>query len=642
MSRQEILTTKLMPPRLPRYALPRPRVDALLRTALDQRVTLLQASTGYGKSTALAQIAEWNVPLFWYTVSEGDADPYLFLAHLIAAFRRGLPALSDAPLALLQDAGDTRVALDALLNALANAITSPALFVVDDYHLAASPEVDALMNHLLAFLPRDVHVIVATRYADRPQWERLASWRARGQASDIKRDALAFTRDEIAALFREQYACELTDAQVDALAEKTEGWSIALQLVWQEIRAHPQTDIAALFARGTESLDTLFAYLARDVFAQQAPDAQTFLLQTAVLRELDAAACEAVCPEMDARAMLAHLHARDLFVVALGDSHYRYHNLFHDFLRAHAQREQSDAVLARHRAAAAFYRRAENWDETMYHLLRARAFDDAASVIEHIAETLLRTGRLETLAAWLDAMPADIVAARPPLMFHLGDLARLRSRFDDALAWYAQAERVWRSANDTQGIARALRGRALVYLDTVRPAQAEDLLQEALRLTDGMDDRIAHARLLQLLAENKLNMGKAPEAEQLRWQARAVYEEGPSEDALSVRVKLRTGRLAEARAILESWANAERGQVHAPRAARETFLPPPRSRPRKRASRLARSCIRRSSPRSAICGSRTRGNSAAIGTRRYAITRKASRLATSSRCAAFAPKRCGA
>ena len=62
-------------------------------------------------------------------------------------------------------------------------------------------------------------------------------------------------------------------------------------------------------------------------------------------------------------------------------------------------------------------------------------------------------------------------------------------------------------------MSRALRGQALIYLDTVRPAQAESLLEEALRLTDGAADREARARLLELLAENKLNMGQPAEAE---------------------------------------------------------------------------------------------------------------------------------
>lgn len=572
MPHREILATKLIPPRPPRHALARPRLDALLRESLEHRVTIVQASTGYGKSTALALIADWQAPLFWYTASEGDSDAYQFLAHLIAAFRAGLPALSDAPLALLQDAGTAQIAVDALLNALTDALATPALIVIDDYHLAASPDVDALMDHFLAFLPRDLHVIVATRYADRPTWEHFASWHARGQVWEIKRDALAFTRDEIAALFHDKYAFDLSARDIALLEEKTEGWPIALQLVWQEIRANPKTEVAALFARGTDSLETLFAYLARDVLAQQSRETQEFLLKTAVLRELDAAACGAVCATADARALLAHLHARDLFVVALGDEHFRYHHLFHDFLRAQARRENPATVVERHHVAGEFYQRAENFEEAIYHFLQARAFNDAARVIEQIGESILRAGRLETLAAWIDAIPPDQVAAHPLLMFYLGDLARLRSRYDDALAWYAQAEHAWRASNDTHGVARALRGQALVYLDTVRPAQAEKYLQETLRLSDGLDDRIARARVLELLAENKLNAGKPEEAKQLRAQARAVYEEGPSEDALSVRVKLRTGQLDQARAILETWARAERGQLHPPRAARETLL----------------------------------------------------------------------
>jgi DNA-binding SARP family transcriptional activator len=80
-----------------------------------------------------------------------------------------------------------------------------------------------------------------------------------------------------------------------------------------------------------------------------------------------------------------------------------------------------------------------------------------------------------------------------------------------------------------------------------------------------------------LLAENKLNLGKPAEAERLRAEARALREEGPGEDALSVRVKVRTGRFDEAQRILEAWVeaehrDAERGQMHPPRAHRETVL----------------------------------------------------------------------
>ncbi|HZY42784.1 MAG TPA: hypothetical protein VFF59_12385 [Anaerolineae bacterium] len=67
-----------------------------------------------------------------------------------------------------------------------------------------------------------------------------------------------------------------------------------------------------------------------------------------------------------------------------------------------------------------------------------------------------------------------------------------------------------------------------------------------------MDDRSACARLLELMAENKLNLGKPNAAEVLHRQAQQLRAEGPTEDALSVRVKLRTGQLDEAQRILRT------------------------------------------------------------------------------------------
>lgn len=574
LPRAFVLYTKLTPPQIPRHTLVRPRVNELLRGALEYRLTLVQASTGYGKSTALAQLAAFPEPLFWYSVGEGDSDAQQFLAHLINAFSTHLPHLADTPLALLQERGAIEIAANALLNELAHALTSPARLVLDDYHFASSPDVNALLEHFLTFLPPNLHLILASRYT--PTWDALARWRAQGHVLEIKREELAFTREEVAALFNETYALKVSPREIAVLHERTEGWGIALQLVRQELRVNPNTNMAALFERDgktrTSADETLFAYLARDVLAKQPQDLQAFLLETSVLRELDAAACDAITQQGNSETLLAQLLYRDLFITPISPNHFRYHHLFQDFLREMAARQNADAVRERHLRAAEFFQQYGNDDEALYHALRAQDFETAARIMERVGEETLRAGRLDTFAAWLDALPSEIVAAHPLLIFLLGDLARLKSRFEDALAWYSQAEREYRARRDMRGVARTLRGQALVYLDTVRPAQAEGLLQASLRLTDGLDDRSAHAKLLELLAENKLNMGRAQEAEELRAQAQRLRNAGPSEDTLSVRVKLRTGRLDEARAILEPWAEQERKELHAPRANRETLL----------------------------------------------------------------------
>src|SRR4051812_7620316 len=96
-----LLRTKLSPPQRQRRVLARPALRARLSEALEVRLTVVQAGTGYSKTTALAALDDGGVPLFWYSVGEADADPQRFLASLIEAFRARLPGLSDLPLAAL-------------------------------------------------------------------------------------------------------------------------------------------------------------------------------------------------------------------------------------------------------------------------------------------------------------------------------------------------------------------------------------------------------------------------------------------------------------------------------------------------------------------------------------------------------------
>ena len=580
-----VIRTKLVPPRLHRRLLRRPALAGRLREALDYRLTVVQAGMGYGKSTVLAALADEGVPLVWYSATEEDSDPQRFLSYLVAAFRVALPGLSDAPSARLAEVSreGRREALpqvvDTLVNALADALQQPTLLVVDDYQfIAHAPDIAALAERFLTYLPADLHVVTATRYPISAPW--LDRWRARGEALDIGHDCLAFRPTEVEALFREVYGVQLTPAEVQAVMDKTEGWPIAVQMVWQGLRTGALPTIADLLAPGPTSLSALFTSLAREVLERQPADIAAFLLKTAVLRELTPAACAVVTgrtPQDSAR-LLDQLQELDLFLVRLGERperHARYHHLFHDFLRRQAAGDPE--LPARHRRAAEFFQAQAAPDEAIYHWLEAGAYVEAAQAIEAAGESAIQAGRLDTVTRWIDALPPVQLADHPLLQAYLGDVSRLRSHFDHALAWYTHAETAWRARGDMAGTARALRGQARVFLDQVRPAQAESLLEEALRLTDRADDRQARARLLELLAENKLNMGKPDAAEALRAEARALHEAGPDEDALSVRVKLRTGRLGEVVQILEGWLEterreAERGRGRPPRGHRETVL----------------------------------------------------------------------
>ena len=570
-----VIRTKLTPPRLHQRVLYRPRLTQRLMEALDYRLTIVQAGAGYGKSTALATLVENEYTLAWYHLGAEDADPLVFLLHLLHGFRAALADLSEAPLALLEawerSDGDPpwTAVVDVLVNELAERADGPLLLVLDDFHfLSEAVEPLRILNRLIGRAPPDLHVILSSRHP--PRLPTLITWKVRGEVLEIGQEELAFTPQEIEALFCGQYGLSLTPEEVNRLASETEGWVIALQSVWQGLRSGAVSTLPQALGRLPGPLENLFVYLAQEVLEQQPPDIQEFLLVTAALREMTAPVCDCVRAAHDSDQVLRHLLETGLFVVDLGDGHMRYHHLFHEFL---CHRLAPQAARAAHRQAAACCRQYGEQGEAIYHLLAAKAFEEAASILDHLGQGMIRAGHLDTLAGWIGALLPEVLENHSPLLVYLGDIARLHSRFDEALGWYRQAEERCRVRGDMQGIGQTLRGQARVYLDTVNPSQAEHLLQEALRLSDGQEDRQTRTRLLELLAENRLNLGRPEEAEQFRTRARELREEGPGEAELAVRVLLRTGRLDQARRLLEERAEAERLEpILRPRAHRETLL----------------------------------------------------------------------
>lgn len=579
MSFSRILRTKLIPPPRSARTLARPRIIETLRSAFEYRLTILQAGAGYGKSTALAEFAA-EIPLVWYQVAEEDNDPLVFLLHLLHATREALPALKDLPIAYLESWDGTqgilpwKGILDPFINTLTGQPDKPLLFVFDDAHVVLEGgEVPHILDRFIGRAPANVHTLLSGR--PDISLPHLSRWRSKGEVLTLDQHALAFTTQEISSLFANQYRIDLTNEEVDALLAYTEGWAIALQLIWQSVRSQNSSALEFPPHWQADSLESLFDVLAQEVFSRHPSDVRDFLLITSTLRGLDPEACDALRsaagkPSNDSAAMLSYLRRQDLFVVETAEGKLRYHHIFHNFLHQQCSSEQRAQW---NRVAARYYLAHKNPETAIYHLLEARAWDAMADLLDDYSQALLSNGRFDTLASYIASLPPLSLNQHPMLLFTLGELARLHSRFDEAQGWYRQAETVWRQRGQLDGVARSLRGQARVYLDTVDPARAEKLLEEAIRLSDGFEDREAQVRLFELLAENKLNSGRVEEAEQLRQRAEELRLEGPSNDQLQFRVWLRTGRLNEARSGLEEQAEAEkRNPVQLPRAHRETYL----------------------------------------------------------------------
>jgi ATP/maltotriose-dependent transcriptional regulator MalT/DNA-binding SARP family transcriptional activator len=512
--------------------------------------------------------------VIWYQITGDDTNPPNFLLYILHAAQRALPNTSELPIRTLQNWDSTQGTLpaqqilDQFLNILGD-LESPVFLLLDDVHfLLESEAVVFLLDRMVSLAPPNLHIYLSSRQPVKlPNQFR---WQSQGEVLKFDQGFLAFEKEEINLLFREGYQYELTDQEVQDLFSATDGWPVALHVIWQSLRTGAVASIEDALADQDSTMEDLFAILIHEVLEQQPEDIHNFLRASSILQVMTPEACDAVRNKQDSAALLNYLQRQDLFVVDLGSGLLRYQHIFHNLL----QQQIDPAQACRwHGAASVFYTNEQDLGSAIYHALQADQPERAARLLAEHGRQLLKSGQLDSLAGHLEELPPELYLTYPALLQHLGDLARLKSRYQESLGWYEQAEKIWRDQGETAEIGRVLRGQARVYLDTVNPSRASELLQQALRLSDRTEDREANARLYELLSENKLNAGKTAEAEEYRRQAEALRREGPAESELLYRVLLRTGKLQEAREKLVNRAQQEREQpVQTPRAHRETLL----------------------------------------------------------------------
>lgn len=182
----------------------RPRLEAMLAAAADVPLTIVKADAGYGKTTAVASLAQRHFGrVAWYGLTSDDADLYLFLRHLFAAVEALEPGSAARALSKLEVEGGAAkrwaAAVDALSNDLYDRPSTPLFVILDNWHLVDEPEPNAALDRLLSYAPPNVHVVMTSRQA--PGLPHLARRRIRGEVLELTRADLAFDVTETLVLF---------------------------------------------------------------------------------------------------------------------------------------------------------------------------------------------------------------------------------------------------------------------------------------------------------------------------------------------------------------------------------------------------------------------------------------------------------
>jgi len=442
------LFRQIVPPALPSTVLHRANLIAALREALlgereqmvartAKKLVLLCAPAGYGKTTLLADFAvSAPIPCCWYFLERADTDAVLFLHTLLNSLCVAFPRLNDSLSAVFtnQFVRDTSSSSDlyhAVIDALCNTITIEiserfALFLCNYEQINESETLTDLINYLLSRLPSQAVLVIESRSLPRIE---LAQLIVRDELFAIDSNTLRFSSEEISELARLHGSATLTPADAEQLAVSFDGWitGILLGTYLGDLRFLPTSQ--ATFPRSTISFlrentaaarkrKNLFAYVAREVF-QRDQALYGFLQPSSILQQMEAEMCDALLGIHDAAELLSRLEQQGLFVSSYESENqiiYICHPVIRDLLNAHLRQQDQERFLALHRKAAELWHTCLNYEQAMYHALKAHDYDLAIQLILEVYKEYLRQRRLDTLTYWLQALPLALKEHSPRLL----------------------------------------------------------------------------------------------------------------------------------------------------------------------------------------------------------------------------------
>lgn len=467
------LRTKLLPPRPAPEILARPRLIERLQADLALPVTLVTANAGSGKTTLVADfLRKQECPYVWYQLDRTDADPGVFLGYLTYGVQQRVANFGETVFAYLQQAQELaqqpELAADVLLNEILEGIEQPLIVVLDDYHhLGAETPVHAVLDRLIAYLPEVIHLIIISR--DIPPLT-LARLRSQDSLSIIDRADLLFTDRETQELFRKVFGLALTPEQLREYRERTHGWITALQLVRQVaqrqvVSASPEKAPDPLAVLHQSERD-IFEYFAEEVFAAEPAEIQHFLMRIALLDRIEVESCARLFPEIISSAVLPALVRSNVFMTVASDAggeEYRLHPLFQSFLRRRFRAESGlVGITAEHARFAEYFLDRAAWEQAVRHLLEAEDFGRAAEIIARHGGDWIASGKLSSLAALSEALPAAAFEAQPRTLAYRAEVARLRGEFESAQNLFRRAIAALREQGDREGEAEAQHSMATI------------------------------------------------------------------------------------------------------------------------------------------------------------------------------------
>ncbi len=368
-------------------------------------LVLVSAPAGFGKTVLVADwVRQRSSPTVWLSLDALDNDPVRLAAHLGRALDDlGAPQLSEVA-ELVRRAGSFEGPARNLLGAALADVSCEACLILDDFHEIKSKGALALLDPFLTSRDGRLRLVVLSR-TDPPM--PLTRARLAGQLLELRATDLAFSASEATELMTCDAAVELSETQLRALVDRTEGWPAALRLAAIALADAPRPEEFVTSFTGTNRLVT--DYLVEEAIGRQTPTLRQFLMESAVLSRFTADVCRTVLGDPESPSRLAEAVKAGLFLVPLGsdDTWYRYHHLFSELLVHRLALENPQRLDELRRRASGWFERNGDVEEAVDQAIKAGHEGRLLELADRFGLEMMGRGELGTLRRCFEHLQLD-------------------------------------------------------------------------------------------------------------------------------------------------------------------------------------------------------------------------------------------
>lgn len=444
---------KIAPPKV-LEATQRPRLFKLLDQCGKSPVTWVSAPGGSGKTTLVASyLYARSLPRIWYNCDEEDNDLASFFYYMGLAAKRAVPRRKISLPLLTQEylAGISTFArryFEKLCGHLSSRRVSSAdrtrtagVIVLDNYQdVPVESPFHGMIAAGLEGIFEGIRVLVISRGQPPVSFARLE---ANGKIARLDYEKIRFTLGESTHLVRKRNP-RLGNKALRQMHEMTQGWVAGITLMLERGKI-PGSETGA---EADFSYEGVFNYFAGEIFDGMDQGTRVFLLQTALLSQLNVSLANKLTGGDTAQKTLSNLHSHHLFTEKLSGSgqNYRYHPLLKEFLLNKTSSVYSSAeVAALRRKAAQLLEEAGLIEDAAKLYSDAKDQQGLARLVKLHARELLAQGRNQTVEGWLAGISLEL-AGDPWLLYWRGmssipaEIVSSRSSLEKALSTFRAEE----------------------------------------------------------------------------------------------------------------------------------------------------------------------------------------------------------